>query len=114
MAVPAWQAFEYHVQDLLGLSSTPASGSQWNAPGDAVDNRHGSWFAVLADAKCTEKSSYSISAKFMRQSVNAAADLGKRFILPVRFCVRGRGAPQDYVVLTLDDFAELMEKAGSG
>lgn len=111
MVVPAWQAFEHDIQGMLGLSSTPASGSQWNAPGDAVDNEHGSWFAVLADAKCTEKSSYSISARFMRQGVAAAAELGKRFILPVRF--RGRGAPQDYVVLTLDDFAELLEKARS-
>lgn len=111
--VPGWEAHEHYVQDLLGLDSTPASGSQFNDPGDAVDHRHPrlSRFPILADAKYTEKGSYSVAHHWMVKQVDRATELGKRFILPIRFWPRGAQHPDDYVVLTLDDFAELMELA---
>lgn len=106
-----WRAHEKHVQDLLGLDSTPGSGNQFYAPGDAVDNRHPgeSNFAILADAKCTERGSYSLNHHFLVQQTDRAVELGKRFVMPVRF--DGGSRPDDYVVLGLDDFAELLEMA---
>jgi hypothetical protein len=108
---PGWLEWEQHIQEILGLDSTPASGAKWQAPGDAVDNHHPSdtVFPLLADAKFTESQSYSVSAKFMRQQTTQAAEAGKRFILPLRFWPRGQRQPEDYVVLGLNDFAELME-----
>lgn len=110
---PGWQAHEKHVQELLGLDSTPGSGNQFNAPGDAVDHRHPreSSFPVLADCKYTEKGSYSVNHHFMAQQSDAAAAIGRRFVMPIRFYHRGALAPDDYVVMGLDDFAELLERA---
>ena len=95
-----WEAHERHVQDVLGLDSTAASGAKFHDIGDAVDRRHPSEsdFRLLADAKYTEKGSYSLNAKFLRQMTDKSAALGRRFVLPVRFwpvgwrpfCVGGR------------------------
>jgi hypothetical protein len=106
-----WKAHEKHIQKLLGLDSTPGSGNQFYAPGDAVDNRHASQcvFPILADAKCTDKGSFSLNHHFMVQQTDRATELGKRFVMPVRF--DGGPHPDDYVVLGLDDFAELLELA---
>jgi hypothetical protein len=108
---PGWEAHEQAIQHLLGLDSTPASGSQFYAPGDAVDNRHPrhSSFALLADAKYTEKGSFALNHHFLVEQVERATELGKRFILPLRFWPKGAYHPDDYVVSTLDDFAELVE-----
>lgn len=108
-----WEAHEGHVQDLLGLDSTIASGSKFHDVGDAVDRSHpnDSDFRILADAKSTERGSYSVSLKFMRQMTDKAQALGKRFILPIRMWPKTEMLPHDYVVVGLDDFAELMEKA---
>jgi hypothetical protein len=113
MHYPGWQAHEKHVQDLLELDSTPGSGNQFYAPGDAVDNRHQqqSSFAVLADCKYTEKGSFSVNHHFMAQQTDRATEAGKRFVMPIRFFHRGARHPDDYVVLGLDDFAELLTKA---
>jgi len=111
--LPGWKAHEAHIQDLLGLDSTPASGAKWQAVGDAVDNRHPSEtvFPLIADAKCTEQKSFSLRAADLGSWVDRAQELGKRFIMPIRFWPRGAYGPRDYVVLTLDDFAELLEMA---
>jgi hypothetical protein len=107
----AWQEFERDIQHRLGLDSTPASGSQFYAPGDAVDNRHlrQSRFAILADCKVTEKGSFALNRQFLAHQVEGAVELGKRFILPLRFWHHGDVRPEDYVVSTLDDFDELVE-----
>lgn len=108
-----WQDHEAHVQRLLGLQSTIASGAKFHDPGDAVDYSHPSEsdFRLLADAKFTEKGSYSVSLKFLRQMKERADLVGKRFILPIRFWPKVEALPHDYVVVGLDDFAELLEKA---
>ena len=108
-----WEAYEHHIQKLLGLDSTVASGAKFHDIGDAVDRRHPteSDFRLLADAKFTEKGSYSVNLKFLRQMTDKAVALGKRFILPVRLWPTGEELPHDYVVIGLDDFAELLEKS---
>jgi len=112
---PGWLQWEHHVQDVLGLSSTPASGARWHDVGDAVDNDRDSVFPLLADAKYTDsKLSYSIGHKFWTQWQQRAAEAGKRFILPIRIHPHGKGVPADVVAIGLDDFAELLELARRG
>lgn len=107
---PSWREFERDVQELLGLDSTPASGSQFYAPGDAVDNRHvrQSQFAILADCKITEKGSFTLNRQFLAHQVEGAVELGKRFMLPVRF-THDDTKGEDYALMTLNDIAELVE-----
>lgn len=108
---PAWERFEDHVQDLLGLDSTVASGAHWHDISDGVDrDRYGSQFQLMVDAKATERGSYSVGKKAMRQWREKAESLGKRFVLPIRF-VNDNGMHEDYAVLTLDDLAELIAMA---
>lgn len=108
-----WQEHESYIQRMLGLDSTIASGAKFHDPGDAVDHRHPSEsdFRILADAKYTEKGSYSVNLKFLRQMTDKAVELGKRFILPIRLWPNTEQLPHDYVVVSLDDFAELLEKS---
>ena len=107
-----WMAFETHARDMLGLETTIASGSRWHDPGDGVDRRHHSEtdFAMLIDAKYTEAQSHSLSATKLRHWVERAQEMGKRFAMPIRFLDRWTGNPEDYIVLRLDDFAELLSK----
>jgi hypothetical protein len=111
--VKGWQEHESYIQRMLGLDSTIASGAKFHDPGDAVDHRHPSEsdFRILADAKYTEKASYSVNLKFLRQMTDKAVELGKRFILPIRLWPNTEQLPHDYVVVSLDDFAELLEKS---
>lgn len=107
--------FEKHEQDvcdLLGLDPTIASGSQWHDTGDGVNrNAYDAW-PILFDAKCTVQRTYSINRGWMSQQIKRAVGAGKRFILPLRF-VDEHGQHDDYVVMTLDDYAELLEAARS-
>jgi hypothetical protein len=113
MTTKGWQEHEAHVQKVLGLDSTAASGAKFHDIGDAVDRRHpnDSEFRLLADAKYTEKGSYSVNLKFLRQMTDKALELGKKFILPVRLWPNTEQLPHDYVVVSLDDFAEMLEKS---
>ena len=108
-----WEEHEKVIQRALNLDSTIASGAKFHDPGDAVDHRHPSEsdFRILADAKYTEKGSYSVNLKFLRQMTDKAMELGKRFILPIRLWPNTEQLPHDYVVVSLDDFAELLEKS---
>ena len=111
---PAWARWEAYVQHLLGLDSTIASGGKWYDISDGVDrDRYGSSFQLIIDAKATEKGSYSVTRKFMAQWRLKAEMMGKRFAVPIRF-VSPHGMNDDYVVLGLDDFAELLEMARKG
>jgi hypothetical protein len=107
--VKNWEVHEAFINDVLGLDSTPISGATWQAPGDGVDNDPHSVFPIIADCKCTEKASFSLRLQTLHQWDTKAAELGKRFILPLRFWDRGRQRGADYVVLGLDDFRELLD-----
>lgn len=106
-----WAAFESYVNTLLGLSATAASGSQAHDPGDGVDRRHHSEtdYALMVDAKYTERGSFSINRKLMGQYVLRAAEAGKRFALPVRLVDMRTKNVDDYVVVPLQDYAALLE-----
>jgi hypothetical protein len=107
-----WEQWEHDVQELLGLDPTPASGARWQAVGDAVDTNHPTetFFPLMADCKYTVNRSYSITHKLWSSWQDTAAEAGKRFILPVRIDPGG-GAPDDLVVMDINDFAELLELA---
>lgn len=106
-----WEAFEHYVNKALGLQATIASGSKAYDPGDGVDRRHHTEtdYAVQVDAKYSEKASYAVSAKLMRQWCQRAAEAGKRFILAVRLVDGGGREVHDYVVVPLQDYVMLLE-----
>lgn len=106
-----WAAWEAYVNRLLGLAPTAASGSQAHDPGDGVDRRHHSEtnYALMVDAKYTERKSFSISAKLMSQYVRRAAEAGKSFVLPVRLADIVTHQVHDYVVVPLQDYVALLE-----
>ena len=106
-----FQIHEAYVQKLLGLSSTISSGNKWHDPSDGIDRRHYSEtdFAFAVDCKCTETYGFRLTRRTLRDWVNKAALLGKRFAMPIRF-VYEDGNVEDYVLLTLNDFAEMLEE----
>lgn len=105
---PKWQRHEREVADILGLRRTITSGNKWFDPGDGV-TRGRSPFPLYADCKCTEKHSFSLKLADLYQMQDRAAEMGKRLIMPVRF--HPAVGPQDYVVIGLHDFAELLDLA---
>jgi len=113
MAVESWEEFEAHCQELLGLSPTLASGSQWFDIGDGVDRDTKSVFPIMIDAKSTVRASYTLKAKFLREWLEKTLLRGKRFVMPVRF-ILPNGKNEDWAVLPLDDLAELLELAKRG
>ena len=106
---PEWEKFETHVQRLLGLRETIASGTKWYDPGDGTTDKE-SQFTFLTDAKCTESKSWSVTLQFLTQWVEKSALFGHRFLMPLRFITDQREY-EDFVVLPLDDFAEILEQA---
>lgn len=108
-----WQEHERYTAEVLGLEMTIASGSQYHDPGDAVTRGHYSETSQwISDAKYTERKSFAVNAEFMKKWVERAGEQGKRFLLPLRFSRKnqwGDWEGEDYVVLQLDDFAELLE-----
>lgn len=107
-----FRAHETTVCDLLDLSPTVASGSQWHDLGDGVERNSYSHWPIMMDAKCTVQKSYSIQRGWFKQQVDRATIAGKRFILPLRF-VDENSQHDDYVVMPLDDYAELLDAARS-
>jgi hypothetical protein len=109
MMFRGWKTFERHVTELLGLDATIASGSKFFDQGDAVTRGRGTPFPLFADAKYTEHFAMSVSVKMLTALSEQATALGRRMIMPIRFWPPGVPGPEDYVVLRLHDFAELME-----
>lgn len=106
-----WEAFERYTNKVLGLDATIASGRKEYDPGDGVDRRHHSEtdYAIMADAKYTEKGSFSVNVKLMKKYVQRAAEAGKRFVLPVRLVDNGGREVHDYIVVPLQDYLALLE-----
>lgn len=109
MEFRGWKTFERHVTELLRLDATIHSGSKFFDQGDAVTRGRGHAFPLFADAKYTEHHAMSLSVKMLTSLTEQATNLGRRMIMPIRFWPKGTVGPEDYVVLRLHDFAELME-----
>jgi hypothetical protein len=109
MMFRGWKTFERHVTEVLGLDATIHSGSKFFDQGDAVTRGRGHRFPLFADAKYTEHFSHSLQLKMLSDLHEQAAGVGRRMVMPIRFWPQGVPGPTDYVVLSLHDFAELME-----
>lgn len=109
---PEWEQFEYKVQELLDLRSTPGSGNQWH---DASDGRSKPEdpYRLMVDCKHTQRPNYSLNLTTLNQWYDQASLLGFHFALPVHMV--GLGAERDktrqkeWVTVLLDDYAELVD-----
>lgn len=113
----AWQRHEREVQELLDLSPTITSGNKWHDPGDGVDRGHYSEkkFPLIIDCKSTIHRSYSVKLDDLEEWAYKADEMGKRFAMPIRFHPKPYVAPpSDYILLSLNDFAELLQAARNG
>lgn len=113
MVSPPWQKFEEFIQDLFKLDSTPASGNQWHDVGDAVSRGHYTEepFQFVVDCKYTEQKGFRLDHSFLDKWVLKGLELGKIFIMPIRFADRVTRKQSDYVVLSLNDFHTLVDMA---
>lgn len=108
--LPEWRKFELEMQEKLGLHDTVASGSQWNDPGDGKTGHYSTApIGIIMDAKTTDNKSFSLVSDFLDDWKQRADELGKTFLLPVRF--NGRGT---WIVLEEEDFMALLVLAKKG
>jgi hypothetical protein len=105
------EAWEQEVARVLDLDLTITSGNKFYDPGDATSRGRDDPFPLFADAKFTQKGSFSLKAKELRQWSQRASEAGKRFVLPLRFHPPGQRHPDDYVVMSFHDFVELRDNA---
>lgn len=104
-----WRKHETDLQEALGLNSTIGSGNQFQDIGDgSTGHNRKNAIPIVIDCKCTEKASYSLSSELLEDWLRRAGEIGKMFMLPIRF---QHAKVQDYVVLQLDDLLELLELA---
>ena len=108
--MPDWRAHEDYVAEAISGEKTVTSGNKWWDISDVV-NRDGSTNSraqFMADAKSTLKDGYRVSKKFVRQYREKAILRGKVFLLPLRFQDGHTGEVDDWVVIHMDDFRELL------
>jgi hypothetical protein len=107
-----WEGFERHVQFELGLDSTIASGSQFHDKGDAVDRRHPSAtdYALQIECKFTVGRTFTLNAKKLSAWVKGARLSGRNFGLAVRFWPTNGLGPEDYILVPLGEYKELLDR----
>lgn len=106
---PGWQQHEHDVAAMFGLDLTVSSGNRFHDPGDAIHRGRRFPFPVYAEAKYTSNASRSLRLAELQDGQERAEEIGRRFILPLRFWPRGAVGPHDYVVLNAHDLAELLD-----
>lgn len=106
-----WQSWEQEVARTLQLDTTISSGNRFHDTGDAVTRGRDKPFPLWADAKWTEKKSFSLKLKDLSDYTTRAFEQCKTMIMPIRFWSRERQRSADFVVLSFHDFVELYEKA---
>lgn len=106
----AWARFESDVRTLLELDRPPGSGNQWHDPSDGTTRNAYGGYPVVMDAKYTGRKSFSVTRQFLEHWLSVADALGKHFLLPIRFRAPS-GTHRDFVLVPLDDYAELLIKA---
>lgn len=114
MSKPGWENHEEDVAKIFGLRRTISSGNRFFDPGDAVSPDSTGPFPIYAEAKYTEKDSFTLKRKDLRKYWELAFDTNKHLIMPIRFWPRGARMPDDYVLLGLHDLQELIERYRDG
>lgn len=113
MPKPAWEVFEVKSNEKLGLDATAASGATWKDKGDGTTRAtYTEVWPLMADAKTTERASFSLKAKFLADMRRTARQSGKTFALPLKF-IQEEKSPE-WVVVPLDDYAFLVEEFRKG
>ena len=108
-----WERWESQVNERLGLDATIASGATWKDKGDGStrDNYSEAW-PLLADAKTTERGSFSVKAQFVEDMHRVAKQEGKTFAMPVKF-TQEEHSPE-WVVVPFEDYAYLVDNLRRG
>ena len=104
------QAHESTVAEYLEGKISRGSGNQFNRPGDVWTPR--GLFRFMVECKSTRNKSFSITRKTWKKTEEQAHDALPA--MAIRFYEEGtaRLLPhRDLVVLRLEDFAELLERA---
>lgn len=104
-----WHDAEERVRAALGLALTPSSGNKWYAPGDSVSTDNSDLLGWMVDSKSTVKKSYSVQRDWVRQYRDKALEFGKVFGLHIQF-QDDPNPPEDYFLMQLDDFTEMVNK----
>lgn len=104
-----WAEFESYVAKLFNLRQTIASGNKFWDSGDAVGDRH-DVFPLWAEAKCTERKSFSLREHDLLGYYNRALESGRKFFLPLRF-QHANGRYTDWAVVNMYDLKELLDMA---
>lgn len=102
---------EVDVAELLGGRKTKSSGNQWNDPADGRTDRRDVEFAFAWDCKAAmpETKSVSVTREMLNKIIEQAG--GERPAIPLRFYDTWRGeVDHDWVVIRLDDLAEMTER----
>lgn len=104
------RAHEEFLAKLLGGRKTKASGSQWKDQMDGRHSRDSLPYAYAWDGKSSLGKSIGVSRVMWEKAREQAA--GERPLLALRFYDTERlDVGEDLVVLSLHDFAEMLEAA---
>lgn len=114
MTKRGWEQHERDIQEMFGLDSTICSGNRFHDAGDGVHRGRGFPFPVYAECKYTEKLSKTLKLLEIADAEVNAADAGKRMIMPIRFWRRTARGPEDYVLISAHDLAELLDMVNGG
>lgn len=100
---------ERDIADALGLRVQPGSGNQWANQGDAAGDRTRQRFAFTFDCKATRGESIGVSASMWSKIEEQSG--GERPALALRWYGDDRLSiiRHDLVVVSLDDFVEVLE-----
>jgi hypothetical protein len=103
---------EKELVDFLGGHLSRGSGNQWKSQMDGRHNRMRRRFAFAWDGKSTLRQGLSVTLKMWNKAKDQAA--GERPMLAFRFyATETLEVTEDLVIISLNDFAELMDAAES-
>jgi hypothetical protein len=103
-------AHEEYLAEVLGGSVSPGSGCTWRNPIDGRQDRKKHAFSFAWDGKSTYADSISIPLKMWEKARLQAT--GDRPMLALRWYANGKlEVKRDLVVLSIHDFAEMLECA---
>ncbi len=102
---------ESYLAGRLGWKVQPGSGNQWAKQGDVVGNRYEDPYAFTFDCKATRGNSIGVTADMWEKVQEQAG--GNRPALALRWYGDDhlRRVRHDLVVISLEDFIELLEEA---
>lgn len=107
-----WEDAEQRARDALGLVATPTSGSQWFSKGDSIGTDTLDMLSFMLESKSTESKSYSVKRDWVAEYRKVAELAGKLFALHIEF-INPPNQPDDYILMEMGDFVELMTREKS-